>query len=208
MLFASSGFGGPNPDSLFTVDPSTGAATLVGVIGVTTPRGQSGGVTDLGIGNDGTIFGTMLDALISIDPGTGQGSLVGSYVNNTGIEAIDVDPTTGILYGIDLRDGDYFSIDTLTGLAALLGSYGRTGGRGNWSGLGIDNSGDVYASTGEGFGDIYQLNPDFSLTLLGSHDGSVSDITFGPEASRAAGTLAMFAIGLAGLGFMRRRKTV
>ena len=83
-----------------SVDPSTGAATPVGVIGVTTPRGQSGGVTDLGIGNDGTIFGTMLDALISIDPGTGQGSLVGSYVNNTGIEAIDVDLDPFVRVGV------------------------------------------------------------------------------------------------------------
>ena len=71
-LFATSGYNGSNPDSLFTIDPATGVATLVGAIG-----SEFEGVTDLGIDNSGTLFATDFDYLYSINPATGAGTNIG-----------------------------------------------------------------------------------------------------------------------------------
>ena len=127
-LFASSGLGGINPGSLFTVDRSTGIAALVGATGF---AGVSGLVFDF----DGTLFGSTFsnpavsfaDILITIDPNTGVGTVVGPY--GSGIEGIDglgVDPITGTLYGVGAGTffDELFTINKTTGAAVSLGSLG------------------------------------------------------------------------------------
>ena len=75
--------GGPQPSSLYTIDPATGLPTLVGPIGFDK-------VGAIEFGADGVLYGgvgsgvTNAGALISINPSTGAGTLIGP----TGFPAI------------------------------------------------------------------------------------------------------------------------
>jgi PEP-CTERM motif len=199
-LFASSGPSGPNPDSLFTLDPNTGAATLVGAVGTTF------GVADLAIDNSGTIFGHDFTSLYRIDPNTGAGTIVGGIPDL--IEGLAVDPTTDTLYGLGPFGGELFAISKLTGASAFVGSFGAPGASGSnqWNGFGIDDKGNFYGSVGGGGGEIFALHPsDFSTSLVGdAFNGSVSDIAFSRVPEPASATLCL--LGLGGL-MLRRRRT-
>ena len=153
VVYASSGFGGTSPGSLFTINPNTGAATLVGSTGF-------GAVPALTFDRDGTLFGsggvapttpfpTAGNTLITIDPHTGTGSFVGFY--GTGIDGmagLAVDPKTGTLYGVGtefMSNGDFtnlFTIDKQTGAASLLGPLQGLPSGAVPTGLAFDSAGD------------------------------------------------------------------
>ena len=84
---------------LYTLDVSTGAATLVGVIG------QSGLIA-LGVNCAGEMYSVDLvtDDLWSIDPGTGAGTSVGPLgIDINFCQDIDFDATTGAPIGFDIN---------------------------------------------------------------------------------------------------------
>ena len=63
-------------DSLYTVDPATGAATLVGVLGTNEPSGLASHAGTLYMVDLGT------DSLYTVDPATGDATLVGVLGTN------------------------------------------------------------------------------------------------------------------------------
>ena len=200
-LYASSGFSGAtNPDSLFTLDKTTGAATLVGAIG-TSP----GGVTDLAFDLSGTLFGTNRFELMSISTATGQATILNNSFGGF-IESIAVDPTTNILYGLDFDDGDLYSIDKTTGVTTTLGSFGALSA--DITGFGIDSTGNFYASVGRGVGDIFALNiATFSASLVGdAFAGSVSDIAFEHSNVPEPSTLVLALVGIAAAAVASRKR--
>ena len=80
VLYGVTGAGGA-PSSLYTVDPLTGAATLIGATGFSHVTGIDFDPTT------GTLYGVVSDffngttALITIDPTTGVGTVVGPTAN-------------------------------------------------------------------------------------------------------------------------------
>jgi len=217
-LFASSGNGGTNAKSLFTVDTETGAATLVGPFGID-PADPP--IADLAFGTDGTLYGTGFTDLYEINTETGTATSVGSFVPGffsfpDGIEALAVDPTTGILYGMEWRDAGLYTIDTSSGAATLIGTFTDIGTDplSTPVGMGIDSTGNFFVSTGGGIGngiggDIYSLDIDtFTSTLVGkAFDGSVTDIAFlVPEPTGIA--LALLGLTLSCSRVRRKKATV
>ncbi len=100
---------------LYTVDITTGVATLIGPTGSASDR-----LLDIAI-HGSNLYGVRdSDDFISIDPATGASTVIGSTGHT--IVGLAADPTTGIMYGA----GDYklYTIDLATGNAtALSGSF-------------------------------------------------------------------------------------
>jgi len=128
-VFASAGSGGQG--RLWSIDTTTGAATLIGNPGYLFIPGLAFDV-------DGTLYATTrtqgtggTDTLITLDPTTAQPTVIGLFGN--GIESIDaiaVDPTSGILYGASpfQDNAGLFTIDKSTGAATRLGSLSDSAG--------------------------------------------------------------------------------
>jgi hypothetical protein len=109
---------------LYTLDLSTGVATLVGVIG-------QPGLIAIGINCDGLIFSVdiVTDELWSIDPTTGAGTPIGAlgYDANFAQDA-DFDFDTGTLYLAAYNNGaaagELRTADLTTGMTTLVMSWG------------------------------------------------------------------------------------
>ena len=113
--------------TLYRVDTNTFEPVMVGVMsGLGT---QS--LTDLAIDKTGLMVGITLDKLYDIDSSSGSVSLVRALTGSaTGLTSLSYIPTnlsdpnsTDILVSAN-DQGDVFQLDSVTGDATLLGSYG------------------------------------------------------------------------------------
>lgn len=99
---------------------SSGKDTLIGTIRQT--DGGNVSLTDLAVASDGSIFGNSFTQLFSIDPKTAIATKIG---DNT-LEKINALASNqkGELYGASLNNGEFYTVNTLTGETKKLGSYG------------------------------------------------------------------------------------
>jgi hypothetical protein len=123
--------GTSEPDNLYTIDPQTGRATLVGNTGL-------GGIQSLDFSPQGLLYGwdvapdseTPGAGLVLINPNTGVATdvnpLINEHAGDVGIQSI-VFALDGTLYGA----GDaLLKIDVTTGAATLIGYGGYSDLRG------------------------------------------------------------------------------
>jgi len=173
VCYGTTGRGGANPGSFFTINANTGTATLVG------PTGQSA-VPGLAINSKGEVFGTAVNSvftgdtdLIRINAATGASAAVGRVTSGAVVldfmDAIAFD-ANDVLYGIDVNN-DLYTINPVTGAATLVGFTGVTPTP-FLVGMAFDpGTRRLFASTG-GLGtveDIYEINPaTAAATLIGS----------------------------------------
>jgi len=119
-LYASSSVCGTS-STLYTVDPATGALTIVGDIGAGTC------IIDIAINAQGQMYGVDIvsDVLMQIDPATGAGTVVGSLgVSANYAQGMDFEEDTGILYwAAYIASGELRIIDTATGASTLVGAF-------------------------------------------------------------------------------------
>lgn len=114
-IFYASSQGPPVESSLYTLNPSTGEATLIGT------DDDLGIVIDIAVNCSGEIFAheIVTDSIYKLSPTTGQGTLVGpTGVNANLTQGMDFDNESGILYAyIHLGGGNhmYGTIDLGTG---------------------------------------------------------------------------------------------
>ena len=169
VCYGTTGIGGTNPGSLFTIDIATGAATLVG------PTGQAR-MPSVAINSKGEMFGSNgggASFLFRIDAATGLAGVVEPITFGAGIlafiDAIAFD-AKDVLYGIDFNN-DLYTINPVTGAATLVGFTGVTP-LPFLVGMAFDpGTRRLFASTGGigGFEDIYEINPaTAAATLIGS----------------------------------------
>jgi PEP-CTERM motif len=117
------GFGGTTDDTLFRIDPVTGAATLIGAIGFNT-------VYALGFDHSGTLFGISQNrsALLKISTSTGAGTMV-APVTLAAAYDLAFRPEDNKMFVADSAPGTFslYTMDSTTGAATLVGPYGGSG---------------------------------------------------------------------------------
>ncbi len=149
-------------NSLYTIDPSTFALTLVGNTGV-----GSGDFGDLAWDSDNNTAywapGRNNNSLYTINLSTGAATLVGSHGIND-LFAMAYDPMTHMLYGQD-SSANFYSINPTSGAATLLGNNGVYPG-----GLTFNSTtGQLILTMAGGSGSFFSINPATgAATLLGS----------------------------------------
>jgi hypothetical protein len=145
-------FGASNVGNLYTVDPFTGATSLIGAMGVV--------MFDIAyhpsVGLLGVTGGAAGD-LYRINPTTGAVTLIG----NTGffLNALAFNPTTGVLYAAS--GNDLYTVNVLTGAGTLVGSDVGANQYSSSGDLEFDGAGNLYlTSLGPGPNDwLYRLDP-------------------------------------------------
>ncbi len=152
-IFGSAYIGG-GPATLYNIDPSTGAGTLIGAIGYN----RVGGIDFDPI--SGTLYGIganpTTDAweLITINTTTGVGTAVG----NTGFTFATQDlnfRSDGTLWTYS-GGGNIYTINLMTGAATLVGFIGGSGNPpGNGNALGFDGMDTLYRISNA---DIYTIS--------------------------------------------------
>jgi hypothetical protein len=98
-------------NDIYTINPFTGAATLVGSAGVTTVAGD----WDLNYGPNGTLYDDVAGTLYGIDTTTGKATLIGVA---GGLEFQSIVEGDGMLYGFDGRA--MYSINLTNGSASFI----------------------------------------------------------------------------------------
>jgi hypothetical protein len=114
------GFGGTTNDTLYRIDPVTGAATLIGAIGFNQ-------VYALGFDKSGTLFGISQtrSALVKVNTSTGAGALV-APVTLTAAYDLAFRPEDNKMFVADSDPGTFslYTMDPTTGVSTLVGPYG------------------------------------------------------------------------------------
>lgn len=181
-------------NQLYRIDQTNAAISLVGNLGTT--------LNSLVFGSDGTLYAAN-NGLYTINTSTGAASLIGGGGGYS--SSGDLAFVNGNLYLSSVGDTLY-SLNTTTGAGTLIGSIGSAG----VYGLATDNNVDLYGVRGTSVIGINtttgagSLLTNYGGTALGEAWGSA----FRTEASGVPEpmTMALCAIGLAGLGAARRRQ--
>ncbi len=112
----SVGFGAVGSDALYEIDPSTGATTFIGQLGIDN-------VYALCFDNTGRLFGVGYDrqALFEISPTTGAVSLVGAVAG--AIYDIATRPEDGVTFAVNSATSTLYTLDLGTAALTSVGAY-------------------------------------------------------------------------------------
>jgi len=210
-LFASErGDGG-----LYTLNTSSGAASLVGAF-----NSGAGGCFSRNVlltsNSSGDLFGwcdPSSDDLMSIDKNTGAATIVGDSGIGTGQHGLAFDVNDDLY----LYQNSYYSLDTTTGAATLLGTFSGLAHHGDFNdannlyyGIGASGPSGVLNVLdivgGGGLVDTIQLDRSDLFTIAFSADGDPDpDPDPDPKPVPEPASLLMAGLGLIGLAYRRRR---
>jgi hypothetical protein len=118
----------PTFNTLYTVDPKTGAFTAVGSTGVPDPDF----FMDLAFDARGTMYGASMFGLFTIDRKTGTANKVASFVGGGGVMGLSYNAKQDKLYATDYKEprSDLYLVDTHTGFLTPLGTTGYVNSHG------------------------------------------------------------------------------
>lgn len=112
------GFGSTANDVLYSIDPTTGNAAMIGTIGFNS-------VFALGFDNNGTLYGISNNrgALITVDTSTGAGSLVNTIQLSAAFD-LAFRPEDNTMFVGDSGTESLYTMDPTNGNVTLVGPYG------------------------------------------------------------------------------------
>lgn len=148
-LYTATNYNSEADSSLYTIDDSTGAATLIGSTGVT--------LTDIAFSGS-TLYGVTYNDFYTVNPETGMSTLVGS-TGYSGVNTLDVDKD-GTIYSADFLTRELLTINPATGAATVVGSFGSFGSSGLFGfggGLAFGQDGTLYGTFYCGVGDCLAI---------------------------------------------------
>jgi hypothetical protein len=208
-LFGLTTFGGAPANSLVTINPTTGIATLVGATGLTAIiegdlafdpiTGFLYGLYD--------VVGPNYD-LFRINPATGAATTIGAIANVSDFSAMAFN-AAGVLFVVNNGDGKLLTVNTAT--AAILSTVNLSPNPGGEvAGLAIDPSTGVfyYANGYAVTSNLYTLDTSTGvLTLIGpaGQTNFLAGLAFTPVPEPATTTL--FVLGASVVGLLRRRRS-
>ena len=176
--------GGSTAGNLYTINPATGVATVVGPIGYAVTGMAYNPTTSTMYGSTSSNSPVCSSCLITINLATGAGTLVGAM--GLANSAADIAWSGTTLYGWSEDGDDLVTINTTTGVATVVGEAGL-----GTAGDAMDFSGGVLYAILQGNGNpLYTVNTTTGLPTPGP---VVSGITGTPNSgSNQPGTNVFF----------------
>jgi len=146
-------YGSTRTNELITIDPVTGAGSVIGSLGSTSVEGLAFDP------QSGMLYGSdvLNGVLMTIDPLTAAGSVVGPFLSDppTGLA---YDPSTRTLFGADATNDILLTIDVTTGVVTGIGAFGP--GLGSVAGLAFDTTaGKLYGVESDSNGRLFEIDP-------------------------------------------------
>lgn len=188
--------------------PGTAAGTLYDATEASfasNPRPTAPQLVGIDFATDGTLYGLQVTGfsaqplLMRIDPVTGAATPVGTGLGVDGFIEGDMafDPATGtlfVLYGVASNDMFLYTVDTVTGLATLVGSFASANR--DPSGMAFDGAGNLWVlNTQPGTNSLLRLDKtnaqvvsDIGLIESGSPYNSL-DTNLGMDFDPVTGTM-------------------
>jgi hypothetical protein len=200
--FHSGGLYGINGEgaSLYSINTSTGAATLIGPTGVLAALESFEIIDGVGYSQD-----TLENTLYSISLGTGSATAIGGYDDDFG-RVTGLAEWNGVLYGIRFFHGDLVILDPTTGgISSVVGVHGLS----NATSLALADGRFWTKPAFDPY--LYSLDPSTGAPLTWGGVG-FEHITglAGPEPLEAPvpepSTAALLCVGLGTLAARRRRR--
>ena len=198
VLYGANGAGGNPATSLVTINPATGAATVVGPIGFSVTGLAVNPLTGVLYGSTGGVSPVSPNSIITINTTTGAGTLVGA--TGLGNPVADISfRSDGVLFGWSEATDDLVTINTATGVATVVGDSAlATFG----SGLAFNNTGTLFFAGSGNTGMFRTINPATGLPT------NIASLTGSPGAAGNAisslavqpGTNVLFGVDLSNAG--------
>jgi hypothetical protein len=185
VLYGVTGGGSPSPPrkSLITIDPITGAGTLVG------PEVNGGPIADITFTSDGTFYGwgEGSDDLYTINKSTGTATKVGESSFGTAGSGISANSANILYFGGNRPGGNLTIVDRITGTVSVVAHFSGAPLDTSLNAFAFDPNDVLYASNGgdEGTlgtsGHLVTINTSTAvITDLGVTINDLDAIAFGP----------------------------
>ena len=173
------GLSSGSPGAVYSIDPVTGAATLLS----TTDNTSLVGATFLdGVFYGSDICGADCFSVNSIDIATGVSTFVSDQDGSANWHGLASDEDAGLMYAIDINDGNILKSLTADGIVTSIGTGAGIDGRG----MAYDDLNDILYATGSG--GLYSVDTATGLaSLIGTLGFSTG--TVGLAFDESTGTL-------------------